>query len=212
MEKQEIRKLNYVSILSAIYTIAKGDYKDIPISEYEKIPHNDRKLFDLKIVGVNYNLLGNNYTIDIGINHFEVDNEDNSDFYNVSRIIDQGDLSTYYGYSKLDASGYTIIEGKVLPDTLKDVDDLSKLEVFKLLKEGYTYIKMKTLPVDINDTSFLMNIISEEYEVPKLNLGPGSNPTFLLQKNGVNEYAIINGFLINLKTKESNFKNALIYR
>lgn len=37
-EKQEIRKLNYVSILSAMYTIAKKNYENIPIAEYEKIP------------------------------------------------------------------------------------------------------------------------------------------------------------------------------
>ena len=36
VEKQEIRKLNYVSILSAIYTIAKGNYKDIPIEHMAK--------------------------------------------------------------------------------------------------------------------------------------------------------------------------------
>ncbi|WP_338039428.1 M14 family zinc carboxypeptidase [Maribacter litopenaei] len=37
-EKQEIRKLNYVSILSAIYTIANENFKEIDIVEYEKIP------------------------------------------------------------------------------------------------------------------------------------------------------------------------------
>jgi hypothetical protein len=33
-EKQEIRKLNYVSILSALYTIANGSYNYIPIEDY----------------------------------------------------------------------------------------------------------------------------------------------------------------------------------
>src|SRR5690606_32991878 len=54
VEKQEIRKLNYVSILSAIYTIAMGNYKDMPLEDYGKIPENDRKLFDLKITGATY--------------------------------------------------------------------------------------------------------------------------------------------------------------
>ncbi|NNJ88694.1 MAG: peptidase M14, partial [Eudoraea sp.] len=57
-EKQEIRKLNYVSILSAIYSIAKENYKEIALEDYEKIPENDRKLFDLKIIGATFPLLG----------------------------------------------------------------------------------------------------------------------------------------------------------
>ena len=50
VEKQEIRKLNYVSILSAIYTIATGSYEKMTLEGYESIPENDRKLFDLKIL------------------------------------------------------------------------------------------------------------------------------------------------------------------
>ncbi len=118
IEKQEIRKLNYVSILSAIYTIAKGDYSDIPLEDYEKIPENDRKLFDLKIINATYELLGKPYIIDLGINRLEVAITDSSDFWYSSRIIDQGDLSTYYGYETLDATGYTIRAGKVYPETL----------------------------------------------------------------------------------------------
>ncbi|CAN0528228.1 unnamed protein product, partial [Scytosiphon promiscuus] len=81
-EKQEIRKLNYVSILSAIYSIANGNYKDIPISDYEKIPENDRKLFDLKLNNLTYNLLGKNYTLDVGIHQLEIDNAPHKTYYN----------------------------------------------------------------------------------------------------------------------------------
>jgi len=212
VEKQEIRKLNYVSILSAIYTIAKGNYKNISIEEYEKIPQNDRKLFDLKIIDVTYNLLDSEYKIDLGINHFEVDNEDNTDFYNFGRIVDQGDLSTYYGYKTFDATGYSIVEGTVYAETLKSESDLSSLDIYKLLQSGHTYLQMEELPEGVNEVSVPIHLISSSYNVSKLNINLGVNPTFLLQKDGVNEYAVINGFLINIKTKESNFKNALIYR
>ncbi len=212
IEKQEIRKLNYVSILSAIYTIANGNYKEISINDYEKIPHNDRKLFDLKIKGVTYNLMGKNYTIDLGINHSEVDNENHTAFYNHSSIIDQGDLSTYYGYTTFDASGYTLVEGTTFPSILKTEVDLEKMDGFDLLKRGYTYIKMETLPADKNDIKFPLHLVNSNLKLPKFGLLPGANPTFLLKKDEVIEYAVVNGFLINLKTKENNFKNALIYR
>ncbi|WP_010518850.1 M14 family zinc carboxypeptidase, partial [Croceivirga radicis] len=66
-EKQEIRKLNYVSILSALYTIANESYKDISVEAYEEIPRNDRKMFDLKIENATYILNEKEYTIDLGI-------------------------------------------------------------------------------------------------------------------------------------------------
>ena len=111
-EKQEIRKLNYVSILSALSTIATESYKDIAIEDYEKIPRNDRKLFDLKITNLTYELLGNNYLLDLGIQRQEIDFAGHSDFYYKSIIVDQGDLSTFFGYETFDASGYTVIPPK----------------------------------------------------------------------------------------------------
>jgi len=211
-EKQEIRQLNYVSILSAIYTIANENYKNISIDEYEKIPQNDRKLFDLKIIGATYRLLNKDYKMDLGINLLEMDNETHSNFYNIGKIMDQGDLLTYYGYDTFDASGYKIIEGKVYPKTYKSIDDISNVDVFEILKSGYTYLQIDEIPKNKKDTTKPINLIKTGYKVPKLILIPGANSTFLLQKGNIVEYAVINGFLINLKTKESHFKNALIFR
>ena len=47
-EKQFIRKLNYVSILSAIETISTKSYEATTLDKYLSIPKNDRKLFDLE--------------------------------------------------------------------------------------------------------------------------------------------------------------------
>ncbi len=211
-EKQEIRKLNYVSILSAIYTIANGDYKNIPIDGYEKIPENDRKLFDLKLSGLTYKLLDKDYIIDLGINLLEVDNANHTNFYNIGKIIDQGDLSTFYGYDTFDASGYTILEGKVYPKTIKSEKDLAKLDIYSLLQTGYTYLRVEELQVGKKEVSVPINLVSPNFKVLKLAINVGGDATFLLQKNGKIDYAVINGFLIDLNTKKSNFKNALIYK
>ncbi|WOD44957.1 M14 family zinc carboxypeptidase [Hwangdonia lutea] len=212
VEKQEIRKLNYVSILSAIYTIANGQYKNIPIDDYENIPRNDSKLFDLKIEGATYNLLGKPYKIDIGVKRYEVDNANHSDFYNVGRIADLGDLSTFYGYNTFNAEGYTIVEGKVYSEVFDSVSGISNLDVFKLLKSGYTYIQMEKLPESTLEASEPIHLVKIGQQLPEFRLRPGINPTFLLQKDGINEYAVINGFLIDLNAKNSRLKNALIYR
>jgi len=212
VEKQEIRKLNYVSILSAIYTIANGDYKDISIEDYNKIPENDRKLFDLKIKNLTYNLLGKAYKIDLGINRSEIDNKDHTDFYNVGRIVDQGDLSTYYGYETFDAEGYKAVAGTLYPTMIASMTSYGRLNAFSMLGKGYGYVKMAKLPDDKDYTDKPITILKVTKATPKLNIKVGTNPTFLLEKNGKIDYAVVNGFLIDLNDKNKKFRNGLIYR
>ncbi|SHK18265.1 Zinc carboxypeptidase [Maribacter aquivivus] len=212
VEKQEIRKLNYTSILSAVYTIAQKSYETIGIEEYEKIPENDRKLFDLKIVGANYELMGKTYTIDIGMNQIEVDYPDHNSFWYSSRILDQGDLSTYYGYETFDATGYTIKQAKVYPKTLNNFSDVENLNFNDVLKQGYGYLRLSSFPAKNINSPYPVHLIGAKYMVPELNLMPGINPTFFLEKQGVIEYAVINGFLVNLKESEIQVPNGMIFR
>ncbi|MCJ7466453.1 MAG: peptidase M14 [Maribacter sp.] len=211
-EKQQIRKLNYVSILSAIYTIAMNNYNEIPLEAYEKIPENDRKLFDLKINNITYDLLGKAYRLDLGINRTEVDKPGNFDFWYSSRIIDQGDLSTYYGYKTFDATDFTVKPGRIYPEKVKNLEDLKKMDISKLLKTGYTYVRMENIPQDLKESPFPINILGLNYKLPGFKMEVGINPTFLLEREGSIKYALINGFLIDLSTDEGTFKNALIYR
>lgn len=211
-EKQEIRKLNYVSILSAIYTIAKENYRDIPITEYEKIPENDRKLFDLKLVGAQYELMGKTYTLDLGINQLEVDYKEHNHFWYSSRVIDQGDLSTYYGYQTLDASAHTMKPAKVYPTILDSMSAAKDLNTIELLKKGYGYVRMSNIPTTALNSPLPFHIIGKNYEVAELYIQPGVNPTFFLEKDGVLEYAVVNGFLIDLKAEKPTIPNAMIYR
>ena len=212
VEKQEIRKLNYVSILSAIYTIAKENYRDIALSEYEKIPQNDRKLFDLKIEEVSYDLMGSEYILDLGIHRPEVDMQGHNDFWYSSRIIDQGDLSTYYGYKTFKAKGYKIVPGKVYPKTIKSFKALNELDPKELLKSGYTYVRVEQLEENILNSPIPIHIISTAYKVPKFSVTVGKNPTFLLSKDQKIEKAVINGFLIDLDSGKTDFVNAMIYK
>lgn len=215
VEKQEIRKLNYVSILSAIYAIATKTYEDIPLNEYEQIPENDRKYFDLKINDITYELLGDTYILDVGIHRLEVDTDDHSDFWYSSRVIDMGDLSTYYGYETLDAKEYTLLPGKVYSKVLESPDDLNDLDIGALLQSGITYVRMKKIPAALLSSPVPIHLISPEYEIPEFNLKVGSNPTFILKKGKLIEYVVVNGFLLNPKefnNSESSFRNAMIYR
>ncbi|MBT8319999.1 MAG: peptidase M14, partial [Gramella sp.] len=218
VEKQEIRKLNYVSILSAIYTIAKGNYKELPLEEYEKIPENDRKLFDLKIEKVTYELMGNNYILDLGIHRLEVEKEDDSNFWYSSRIIDQGDLSTYYGYEDFNAEGYTVKQGGIYPEVLENMQELEQLDFADVLRSGFNYVRVANIPEKALNSPFPINVVGKNFELPDFKLEVGGNPSFLLQKDGEYKYALVNGFLLDLNdgNKKINFdfshKNGMIYR
>lgn len=215
VEKQEIRKLNYVSILSAIYTIANKSYQNIPIERYEEIPENDRKLFDLKIANATYNLLGKEYILDVAANRLEVDKEKHNDFWYSSRILEQGDLSTYYGYETLDATGLEIVAGKVYTETLSSMDQLKSLDLKKMLESGYTYVRVKDIPKEKLSSPVPIHIIGDKTKLPDFRMEIGVNPTFLLKKGNEIKYAVINGFLIdfaNYKETSQKVKNAMIYR
>ncbi|MCM4155862.1 M14 metallopeptidase family protein [Gramella sp. AN32] len=208
-EKQEIRKLNFVSILSALNAIATGSYKSENISDYEKIPNNDRMLFDLKITGLRYQLNGKPYVLDLGVNRDEVDLNDNAEFYNVGKITDQGDLSTSYGYEQLDATGMKLEMGKIYPEKITSNEALKNLDVINLLKEGYAYIKVDAPMLKEKYSYFPLNLVSEDFEA-STELKPGMAANFFLYQDDEVKYAVINGFLTRLNDPKKEIKNTII--
>jgi len=212
LEKQEIRKLNYVSILSAIYAIGSGSYRELPLENYYAIPENNRMLFDLKIERVSYPLRGAEYLMDFGIFHNEVDREGHRDFWNSSRIGDMGDLSTYYGYETLDASGYTLKEGLVYPEVLPDLQAASGLDFWKLLAQGITYVRLANLPKGLSSSPYPINLVSAHFKGPGGKWDVGDNPTFVLWKDGKPAYAVVNGFLLDLPARKGTVRNGMVFR
>ncbi len=216
VEKQFIRKLNYTALLTAIQSISNGTYKNIKVADYEKIPKNDRKLFDLKITNVSFPYLGENYTVDLGINNIEKDNKEHTDFYYVGRINDIGDLSTYYGYKTLDAKDFTFKIGETYPKIISNSKDLENMNFEEIIQKGYTSIGLDSIPKNIKYTNYPINIINikniaiSKNNVPKSPLQFGKNPTFLLTKNNQVIFAIINGFIYDMKNGKNFIKNGLV--
>lgn len=216
-EKQEIRKLNYVSILSAIYTIASATYKDIAIDRYEEIPQNDRKLFDLKIENVTYELLGKDYVLDLGIQRNEVDDERHIKFHYNSVVADQGDLSTYYGYETFDGTDYRIVPPRMVAKTVPSSGNEEGFYILNsesFLKFGQAFIRMINIPKELKYSNSPLHVVPNTYKLDDFRIEPGMNPTFFLQKDGEITHAVINGFLIDVSKPldGQDFTNALIYR
>jgi hypothetical protein len=216
-EKQFIRKLNYVSILAAIYSISTSSFEKTSIKKYSTIPKNDRKLFDLKINNLTYPYLGNEYTIDLGINNFERENNAHTEFYNIGRISDLGDLSTYYGYETINAKNLKFKIGETYPKIISNIEDFKKLDFKKLLEQGYSSVSIDSLPDEIKFINYPINIIDvRNISIPKNNTLPkppirlGINPTFLLTQNDKVVFAIINGFVYDLNNNENGVINGIV--
>lgn len=217
VEKQFIRKLNYVSILAAIHTIGTGSFENASIHKYEEIPKNDRKLFDLKITNLTFPYLGKSYTIDLGIKHFERENKKHTAFYNMGSIVDIGDLSTYYGYKNIDAKNLKFKVGETYPKIISSFEAFKQLDFKKLLEQGYTSVSIDSLPKEIKFIKYPINIIDiRNISIPKNNTIPkppvslGKNPNFLLTENDKVVYAIINGFVYDLSKNENGIINGMV--
>lgn len=209
-EKQYIRKLNFLAIMEGLKAIATGTYANNELGPYDKIPENERNLFDLLIRNAQLEKEGESYTVDIGINREEVEIKDKRDFYYQSSIEELGDMSVFYGYQELDADGMLAVPGKVYPEVFKDLGELKKANFHALLSGGFTSIRVAELPSE-DFTSLPLNILSAQAEA-STKIALDHRPDFVLKKKGKVRYAVINGFLYDLKFKNPEIKNGMVDR
>lgn len=104
-EKQEIRKLNFVAILSALLAISRENYGHFSLQDYENIPQNEKALFDLKIENAQMEGSGGKYMVDLGINIDEKNNPRATNYTHTSVIEDIGDLSVFFRIENHRCSG-----------------------------------------------------------------------------------------------------------
>jgi hypothetical protein len=216
-EKQIIRKLNFIAILSALKSISEGSYRLLPVKGYWEIPRNDRSLFDLKIEKITFPYLGREYMVDLGIVYDEVENNSHTDFYYVGKVADIGDLSTHFGYKSISAEGLSFKTGETYPKIIPDFESFRELDIPQLLKDGYTSVSIDDLPEEILFIDYPINIIDiRKIQIPKNNqlpkppVGLEKNPTFLLTRNEQVVFAVINGFVYAMEGDKNEVKNGLV--
>ena len=107
-EKQFIRKLNFVAILTGLQAISEQSYTKFELKTYEAIPNNDRYIFDLLIRNAEFVQNGKTIIKDLGINLSEKNINNATDFMLSSVIEDLGDLSTFWGLKEIDAKGLKV--------------------------------------------------------------------------------------------------------
>ena len=154
-------------------------------------------IMDLILKNLLFKQNGREYLIDIGINREEINFNSSKDFYYESNVEDLGDLSVFYGYEEYDLSGLEIIPGKIYPEKLNSVNDIGKLNLIELFKKGYTTVFLNSIDDELSFTNFPINISIDNKHIDKQDIEVDDSPNFIIKKNGIVKYAVINGFLVD---------------
>ncbi len=212
IEKQYIRKLNFITLLSSFRSIIEETYTQEDDEVYDEIPFNEENIMDVVLRNLKYKNKGHEYLIDIGINYSEVNIDSAKDFYIKSHIEDLGDLSVFFGYKDCDLKGYEIQVGETYPDKFRSLEEIEKTDLNNLYKQGYTNIVIdSSISITAKYTKLPINILTQNHDQSSKAIHLESEPNFIIKKNDVVKYVVINGFIHNVETGIGEIKNALIY-
>ncbi len=207
-QKQFIRKLNYISILSGIHAVANKLYVKADIEVYNKIPFNDNLLFDLLLRNLTVEYNKKKFKVDVGINREEITTKDQSQAYYIGKIEDWGDLSIYYGYDEFDLNGYKIRKSKIYKLPIQNINELDQN---KLLLGGYGFIKIDSVSFKREYSAVPFNLLLNGSQ---LDLEPQYNgfANFTIWKDNKLCYNVINGFIYDVRGELESKNNGLIFK
>jgi len=208
-EKQFIRKLNFIALLSAFKSIAEESYLKTSSEIYESIPFNDKYIFDVILRNLTIKSGKEKIKVDVGINLDEFEGPNEKKIYYKSQVDDLGDLSVFYGYIDYDFNGYTIERASVYNDKVFSLKNLEDFDFYKLYSKGYSTILVKKLP-DEKFTRLPINLALKNKIDTTINIGESAN--FVLKKNGKVEYIVINGFLQKVEKNRKFEGNGLVIK
>lgn len=200
-EKQDIRQLNFVSLLRSFVSIAKGGYTSFSRADYNKIPYNRGGVFkDLLLRELTFQRDGKSYLLDIAFNTSERDYRGHRNFYFRGRIEDVGDLSYHRAYEELPPSQLTVEVGYRYPELVENMNALRGMDPQSLLNEGYVVVRLRRTGPPWERDSIPFHITGADSAFDEI-IAPGENPPLLLRDaGGTVRYVVVNGQLFNAQT------------
>jgi hypothetical protein len=140
-EKQEIRRLNVLGLITGLYGIATGGQEAYSIDDYWAIPENQSNgIHDLKLVGGTVVRPDGEYLMDIGFRRSESSlAPDYREYSSRSYISDLGDLHTFGAFETVEAEGLKIHLGKAVEGKLDSLQIL-QLDANALYQQGITAV------------------------------------------------------------------------
>jgi hypothetical protein len=216
-EKQFIRKLNFIALVSSFKSISEKNYSDESLETYESIPNNEEWLMDLIIRNLKFKSKGTEFLLDVGINREEINADTAKNFYYSSYVEDAGDLSVFFGYEDYDFSGLELVLGRTYEKVFDSLSQIEKINLKELYNQGFTAVQLKAAKT-IGENSipeyskFPVNILINERTDVKENIEIEGPADFVIKKDGKVKYLIINGFLYNVENSTGDIKNGLIIK
>jgi hypothetical protein len=133
-EKEYLRKLNAVGLLSSCHAIATREFMKSDVSIYESLPMNNKNVFDIIIRDASCDTSKSLplTRVDIGINIEEQRDGETQEVKRVPRIVDIGDLTPFRSFRTIEAHGRQLsIQSPTIGLTLQ----LRDLEASRLFPE-----------------------------------------------------------------------------
>jgi len=211
-EKQFLRKINFIALLSAFKGIADETYTTEDLNTYSSIPDNEELMIDLILRNLTVKTGGHDYIIDVGINYEEINIKGATDFYYKAQVEDLGDLSVFHGYDEIDFKGHTIEPSKTYPTVINSLEELEALNPVELFSNGYTNVILNFPGYDEEFSKFPLNIFLSEPNVLEEKIKVESVPNFIIRKDGIVKYAVVNGFLRDLEKPLESIGNSLLLK
>jgi len=209
IEKNEIRKLNFIALLSGFYSIATKQYTLEEPNDYFKIPENEELLFDLLLKNVTLPHNGKLYKVDIGINREKNFSINHQKFYYTSKIIEIGDLSIYNGIEEYDLNGLYVEPAKIYTSKISSLKEIDSIDLSKLHKDGYAFVLMENNSYDFEFINYPINLITTNRKyLPTIAIE--SNANLLIKNETGIEFIVINGFLKQLGVDINSILNGVL--
>ena len=101
--RMKAREYNFIAILTALESLSTKQHISFTQSDYEEIPQNKVRLFDIIARTATIQLEGRKLVMDLGINF------DDPESRLVPKLHNFGDLSQFHGFQELDFSQKTIL-------------------------------------------------------------------------------------------------------
>ncbi|MEQ8807597.1 MAG: hypothetical protein RIE59_00900 [Imperialibacter sp.] len=147
--------------------------------------------------------------MDLAIRLRENTREDLRTYDVAGYIEDVGDMSVYFGYDEIDATGMAIMPGKVYPDIFDTMDGIPVDNIDNWLQEGYTYVKVRKPAGRYVDLP--INIIGA-YQTPDESISFGDPATFIIIKDGRVMFTVVNGMVYDAVASDKGIKNGVVVR
>ena len=192
-EKQYLRKLNYISLLSAFQSIVAGTYKKYKLADYENIPFNQSVLHDLIIRNATIEMFDQDFLFDLGFRRDEIQDEDARTFYLRSYLSDLGDLHNYYGYEEYDATGMMVQAEKHYDQIFSDLNDLKRKSIGNQLAKGFTTFQVTTLPASNVLAQLPFRLVKANTKFNPSSVKLGQSPVLTFWKDGTLKEILVNG-------------------